>query len=458
MNTKNLNRRLKGYTKTSLRAGNEDSAVVDVIDDLQSITGDDDHSIDTSHDTSDVVDAEYAPNPAIITEMMTEINEEPEITNADTAFKLLSDSNEALRRLDIISMNVNYPVSGYRANNATILAAEPGLESLVPNVALSKRRLSRALESTKMELLKSTFKTFIKWLQDKINSGIAKLRSLFKSKPSAVQPVDIKTVADAMNSDETVKAPKTSTPQQGAIGYSKVEPKPERVRKTNQTKVTVDNGVIEMGTEVEEVPLKVYTRSKYEIDIWRALGHWGRHMVTNTEKSLTMISVLNELSEGVGSFLSSTAKLYMDVYSNEQETIKLVSNFKRDNNEFIIALSDYRAIQDEFIRRDTIEPPTMADFLSSAQLILKQEKTLGVDKFISTNQQSRDVFNAMNSLANNTHVSNSANNAALNEVKTVLLGISALYGTIPYTTEAMNNMHRTISKLAADVNKVKLAR
>lgn len=191
MNTRTLNRRLKGYVKPKLWAGNEDSAVVDIIDDLQSITDEDDNTIDTSHDTTDVVDSMYLPNPAIVTEMMTEINEAPEITNADTAVKLLSDSNEALRRLDIISMNVNYPVSGYRSSQATILKAEPGLESTLGYKSFSRQKLNVAIEAISSKLLVGVITAVIAAIGTMVFKAIARMRK----RNSAAKPPTAEEIA-----------------------------------------------------------------------------------------------------------------------------------------------------------------------------------------------------------------------------------------------------------------------
>ena len=466
MNTKNLNRKLKGYTKTSLRAGNEDSAVVDVIDDLQSITGDDDHSIDTSHDTSDVVDAEYAPNPAIVTEMMTEINEAPEITNADTAFKLLSDSNEALRRLDIIHMNVNYPVSGYRANNATILAAEPGLESLVPNASLSKRRLSQALENTKVQIVKAAFNAFIKWLKEKVNNGIAKLRSLFQSKPTPATAAEIKTVAEASNSSEMVKAPKESNvapvntgstkTQQLALGYDKTEPVQSRVRKTKPEKQLADDTAIELNSQLEEVPLRIFVRSTFDKRIWMQAGHWTRHMVSDTAKATEMLGLIKDLSTGVETFLNNSTALYFGIKTKPEDVETLVGRYMTSNDSYIKTLNAYLEIEGLFIRQDTPAPPVMTDFLANAQKLLIHEKTLGIERFIKTNKTSNDVFEAMMTFSKESEVvmSDAAAQKALEQARKTLLSLGRVYGTLPFTVDAMSKLHLSIKKIAAEINGV----
>lgn len=176
MNARTLQRRMNRYVRPKIGAGNEDGTDVDMIDDLQSITDEDDHSIDTSYDTEDVVDAMYLPNPAIVEEMRVEINPEAEVTNADTALKLLSDSNEALRRLDIIRMNVNYPVSGYRVNQPTLLKAEPGLESILGSNKLSRRKLNVAIEAVSGKLLAGMISVVIAAIGTIIFKAIARMR------------------------------------------------------------------------------------------------------------------------------------------------------------------------------------------------------------------------------------------------------------------------------------------
>lgn len=209
MNSKTLQRRLRGYTQSKMRAGNEDGTDVDMIDDLQSITDEDDHSIDTSYDTEDVVDAMYLPNPAIVEEMAVVLNPEAEVTNADTALKLLSDSNEALRRLDIIRMNVNYPVSGYRMSQATLLKAEPGLESVLGlgTTKLSKRKLNAAIEAVSGKLLAGMISVVIAAIGTIVFKAIARMRKRNNTvaPPTAEEIAAAKAAQEAADKDKIQK-------------------------------------------------------------------------------------------------------------------------------------------------------------------------------------------------------------------------------------------------------------
>lgn len=209
MNSKTLQRRLRGYTQSKIRAGNEDGSDVDMIDDLQSITDEDDHSIDTSYDTEDVVDAMYLPNPAIVEEMAVVLNPEAEVTNADTALKLLSDSNEALRRLDIIRMNVNYPVSGYRMSQATLLKAEPGLESVLGlgTTKLSKRKLNAAIEAVSGKLLAGMISVVIAAIGTIVFKAIARMRKRNNTvaPPTAEEIAAAKAAQEAADKDKIQK-------------------------------------------------------------------------------------------------------------------------------------------------------------------------------------------------------------------------------------------------------------
>ena len=86
------------------------------------------------------------PNPIIVNEFYDIIDEDEAIDTDDTAFNLLSDSTEALRRLEILQMNVNYPVSGYRLSRATLCMVDSGLESMANTPTFSKKALSSAIE------------------------------------------------------------------------------------------------------------------------------------------------------------------------------------------------------------------------------------------------------------------------------------------------------------------------
>lgn len=206
MNSKTLQRRLRGYTQSKMRAGNEDGSDVDMIDDLQSITDEDDHSIDTSYDTDDVVDAMYLPNPAIVEEMAVVLNPEAEVTNADTALKLLSDSNEALRRLDIIRMNVNYPVSGYRTSALTVLKAEPALEGMLPNMSMTKRQLSYSIENVGKKVLVAAIAAIIAALSAVIFKAIARLRKSRQVKPPTPEELEAAKAARAGQDKDKIEA------------------------------------------------------------------------------------------------------------------------------------------------------------------------------------------------------------------------------------------------------------
>ena len=461
MNTKNLNRRLKGYTKTSLRAGNEDSAVVDVIDDLQSITDEDDHSIDTSHDTSDVVDAEYLPNPAIVTEMMTEINEAPEITNADTAFKLLSDSNEALRRLDIIHMNVNYPVSGYRANNATILLADPGLESLVPNASLSKRRLSRALEDTKVQLVKAAFQTFIKWLQERFNQGISRLRALFSKKDKTATPDDIKIISKAINDSEIV-----TPPSQGAyenttksIGYSEEEPTlPKKSKRgAGPSSTQTESPTVELGQITDPVPMKVYVRSVYEQKVWLGLKHWSRILIENPEEAEKLVTNTVIISENISNFLGGVAKLYDSFLEDDGANATSLDNFERANVKLIKTLNETYEITQKFIRDDSGEAPGLPEFLSRSQVILSMRDRFKPEGFINTQKQCQDTLKAMGGWSNKPLSYNYTEMAdGLNRLRGLLLSIGTLYNMLPILVTGMNDINTSVIDVSAAISKVSL--
>lgn len=206
MNTNTLQRRMNRYVKPKIGAGNEDGTDVDMIDDLQSITDEDDHSIDTSYDTEDVVDAMYLPNPAIVEEMAVVLNPEAEVTNADTALKLLSDSNEALRRLDILRMNVNYPVSGYRMSQSTLLKAEPGLESMLGSNNLSKRKLNIAIEAVSGKLLAGMISVVIAAIGTIIFKAIARMRKRNnRTAPPTAEEIEAAKVAQESANKEKIQ-------------------------------------------------------------------------------------------------------------------------------------------------------------------------------------------------------------------------------------------------------------
>ena len=406
MNTKNLNRRLKGYTRTSLRAGTEDSAVVDVIDDLQSITDEDDHSIDTSHDTSDVIDAEYLPNPAIVTEMMTDINEDAPITNADTAVKLLSDSNEALRRLDIIRMNVNYPVSGYRTNGSTILKAEPGLESIMVNVPSNRRMLNLAIESTKMKIIKEAWKTFIAWIRKTVADAMVWIRKKTKGKRVEKPEDDIKDIAREVNSAEDVEIivdgekSASKTPKMDAeyglvvVNQPTTSSNTTTQRRERRQRNTINQEPESTALEVEApvskpVPMKVYVQALYSEHSWDYLSEYVRTMIMFPDKANKLFDSLSAVSNDIGGFVDMSRnqlKEIVDKYDPDSDDITPSVKEKNDADaKPFVELSEsvYSQSFDIASTRHTVDlskPVAITEFLKQSGMLISKFKTVNLNK------------------------------------------------------------------------------
>ena len=132
----NLAARMKTFSGSRLQQG------------IESLTP----QITHSHDT-ELEDDLFQPNPVILDEFYDIIDEDEAIDTDDTAFNLLSDSTEALRRLEILQMNVNYPVSGYQMSRSTLSKLDTGIVSPVNHPRFNQKTLNAGIESMNKKLL-----------------------------------------------------------------------------------------------------------------------------------------------------------------------------------------------------------------------------------------------------------------------------------------------------------------
>lgn len=485
MNTKNLNRRLKGYTKTSLRAGNEDSAVVDVIDDLQSITDEDDHSIDTSHDTSDVVDAEYAPNPAIVTEMMTEINEDAPITNADTAVKLLSDSNEALRRLDIIRMSVNYPVSGYRSNQATIVKADPGLESVMMNVPSNRRKLNLAIESTKMKIIKEAWKTFIAWIRKAVADAMVWIRKKVKGKQVVKPEDDIKDIAREVNSAEDVeiivdgeksasKTPKMDAEYGLVVAASQptktnstAAPRRERrQRKTmDQEPEVIAQGNVEPVSK--SVPMKVYVQALYSEHSWDYLSEYVRTMIMFPDKASKLFDSLSAVSNDIGGFVDMSRNQLKEIVDKyDPESDDMTPSVKDKNNAeakpFVdLSESVYSLSFDIASTRHTVDlskPVAITEFLKQSEILISKFKTVNLNKISEQESTMNKLMSDLTAFADQVMRDDSFKRPAWqsNDIKKRIEKLTQIFLVIKIVLKSMTMLETAVVDLNKSITQAKL--
>lgn len=355
MKTTTLNHRIKNYVKPTLRVGNEDGSVVDVIDDLQSTNVDDDL---------------YLPNSAIVEEMMVELNPKAEITNADTAFKLLSDSNEALRRLDIIQMANSYPVTGYHYSTySTMVRVDPGLEGILPWLNFSRRRLNTSIEGAKLDIIKNAYKVFVAWLRSLVDRVVA----IFKKKE---EPGEAKTVEEAIDaigvasmSDQTANWERVKEIVFTASPTLYEEIEHTRVRKHNPRS---NNQTETSEVIVTEPPVKKIIRVVYEKQLWNMLTPRIRGRVMDPYELRASFNTLRYINTGLPNLLRGMHKLtsaLSDLYTSNSDasTDKLFDDFEKPNRK---CLNDLHDLNETAVFRDVQTPPEMKVFLEGAKMYI----------------------------------------------------------------------------------------
>ena len=484
MNARTLQRRMNRYVRPKIGTGNEDGTDVDMIDDLQSITGEDDHSIDTSYDTEDVVDAMYLPNPAIVEEMRVEINPEAEVTNADTALKLLSDSNEALRRLDIIRMNVNYPVSGYRVNQPTLLKAEPGLESVLINVPGNRRMLNLAIESTKMKIVKEAWKTFIAWVRKTVADAMSWIRKKVKGKQIEKPEEDIKDITREASSTEDVEIiidgePSASkTPKMDAeyglvvVGQSAKTPNATTQRRERRQRNTM-NQESETVIQASEppvskpVPMKVYVQALYSEHSWDYLSEYARTMIMYPDKALELFDLLNTVANDIGGFIDmgrNQLKSIVDAYDPDSDDItpSLKNKHDEESKPFEDKLAKAYALSHEIATtRHTVDlskPVALVEFLKRTETLISKFKTVNLNKIAVQESAINKLISDLTAFSDQVIQDDSFKRPAWqsNDIKKRMKELTRVFLVIKGVLKSMDMLEKAVSDLNKSIAQAKL--
>lgn len=182
MNTHILNKKIQAYCGGVFTASTEDAELPPIL-----------------------LDGDTYPNTYILDEMREDIKPYDE---SDKLTTLLDSSLESLRRLDVVMMNVNYPVSGYRnhISNSTILKADPGLEGMLPNIPMTKRQLSYSIENVGKKVLVAAIAAIIAALSAVIFKAIARLRKSRQVKPPTPEELEAAKAARGGQDKDKIEA------------------------------------------------------------------------------------------------------------------------------------------------------------------------------------------------------------------------------------------------------------
>ena len=333
----NLSNRMKTFSGSRLQQG------------IESLTS----QVTHSHDT-ELEDDLFHPNPVIVDEFYDIIDEEDALDSDDTVMNLLSDSTEALRRLEILQMNVNYPVSGYQMSRSTLMVANPGLESLIPNRIFNKSVLNQGIESGKSKMIIAAVTALVAFLA----SVAAMVMAIFRRRANTTEEESVEdaetTLRKASQSLVMIRPPVSSPDiayRRSTVATSGIpvkEPKPPK----------------DLG-EVRKMELQMYTRDVYLQLVWPSLPINVQHrLLSEVGSDNKIVSKIKEVSEYLGDHIDSLTKLIRDVTDNVKTDGDLVTNkvsmFESDNREATARLD---ALIEEIPKYDSsTKKPAAPDF------------------------------------------------------------------------------------------------
>lgn len=426
----NLATRMKTFSGTALQQG------------IENLTP------QVTHDHDTVLGEDIAhPNPVIVNEFYDIIDEEEEITSEDTAFNLLSDSTEALRRLEIIQMNVNYPVSGYRLSQATLMSADPGLESLIHHRTFSKSILNQGIESGKASIVIAAVTALISLLV----AVAAAIMAIFRRRSNTQSE---ETVTDA---EETIKKASTMMSMiQPPVATTDISFKQSVISESGalvaKSKPQVDPG------EVRKMQLDLYTRDVYKDVIWPNIPHKVKiRVVEDNLKNGRIVFEIRKVSSSLRDYIDNLTRLVADVSDNirtDGETVTAkISAFIRDNEE---TTSEFDELIDVIPKQDSAaKPPTLPDldlFLLWCKVAAEEHAKVDYKKL---DRAAKKITNLQSNLNKMVKQLNSARDLPPNAWVDVgkLNAIMAKVGTVMKLIAEESKVEATTSKVVRDMAK-----
>ena len=419
-----LTRRMNRYASAARLAGSTESEF-DVTDSL------------IEEDIVDDVepDEDYLPNPTIVEEIAGEINPETPISNYDTAIKLLSDNNEAMRRLDVIRMNVNYPVSGYRnhISNSTILKADPGLESVVPSTVFTRRQLNSAIEAKQSVLVRVALSAIAALIAGTIYTVSALLFRRIKHKRNGIDEIKFKNLFKAAHSNDK-------------LVWSWAEP-------ILATKAPSKHRVLSI---TKEVRLGEFINAIFMETTWNQLDVSIKNMVLESGHMKAAVDNMEEIGAGIGGVVNDITSMIKDMeVCIKNNTVANPTDLEEKHYNFI---SDVEYLSNHLKKEPKQrEVPTLVKVLKPMEDALKMNYDIKYDDYTKAYKLQKELEQRINSLSSLLKSSNvdeavfKSVSANVDIMKTIMIKVASVYSSIGKVETDFQSLERSLDTLNSDM-------
>ena len=410
MKTRQLIHLMNNYTSSTLSTAIEDASLVD---------------------EPIVEDEEYSPNSTIVEELIEEANPSAPITNYDTAIKLLSDSNEAVRRLDIIRMNVNYPVSGYaRINNATLLKADPGLECMVHNPNFTRRQLTHAIEANKSALMKVALSVVVGLLTGVIYVVSVLLFRRMKHKRNGIDDITFKNIFKAAHSNDKLK-------------WDTVEPFLKQQAPSKYVTASMD----------KKITMGEYIQAIFNESVWPNIDNFARVMVNQPEfldRTMLNIDKMGKLMKPFTQEVSTLIKRVATSVKNKQ--VMPDSDLLKKNKEVFDVVADIKETAN-MVSAATGTAKSLKDCLKPMEAAMEVATKVNYSQYVDANDEVKRLSATINDL------SQTLNNAVLEDdvyssinrevevIKKTILDLATVYTNIGRIEAGFTSLENQIKYL-----------
>lgn len=408
MNSSHLSRRLNQYGKSKLGSAREDKL------------------IDPLEDT--VLDEDYVPNPFIVSEL---IQESEPVFDYEVPTQMLNDGIEMLRRLDVIKASINYPVSGYRTSLSTLLKADPALESLNLSPTFTRRQLSLAIESNKVDIIVSILGLIVMLFGKRIAGAFINIRRRLYDKRHKIDSSDAHAkLMRAMHSTNTLKwkqwsgAVKINTP----VYYQSVE-------------------------KSEKIIVRDYVKALFDELIKRNTHQIIDSMMSNQKDAAKLVDMANKLPGSVGLFLSDVddaiATMNTGYAQGKVNSREITEDLIADNEDFIKEVREYTELAKLVLgANDVTKTTTFKDFLPAATGLIETGRKLNIKSFLNYEKHTKVIGDKLDKVQNTiSNLKRVDDPDLINEVQGVVLAMKRATDTIGSLITTVDNQAKSIDVL-----------
>ena len=380
-------------------------------------------------------DEDYLPNPVIAEEIAGEINPETPISNYDTAIKLLSDNTEAMRRLDVIRMNVNYPVSGYRnhISNSTILKADPGLESVVPSTTFTRRQLNIAIEAKQSALMRVALSVIAGLIAGTIYTVSALLFRRMKHKRNGIDEIKFKNLFKAAHSKD-----KVAWTLADPILSSKAP------------------GRYKMFAVSKEVKLGEFINAIFMETTWNQLDISIKNMVLGSGHMEAAVRNMEDIGTGIGGVVNDITSMIKDMEACiKNNTVSNPNDLEKKHRRFIFDVEYLSNHLKEESKKN--EVPTLVKVLKPMEDALKMNYDIKYDDYTKAYTLQKELEKRINSLSSLLKSSNvdeavfKSVNANVNTMKTIMVKVANVYLSIGKIETNFQSLEKSLDSLNDDM-------